>query len=381
MKKILLFCISFLLLSCSEQGKNENKIKTVFFDKFSDVSPSEILEQSFIKLETTDDCLLGYFDQIAFVKNRLLILYQDKIIVFDKNGSYITQINRKGQGPGEYSSIESFFINEKDNLICLIAGSKLLSFNLDNFQFISGIRMPFSSFYASFLPDGNIIWNNRGYLSKGVNNYFVKTDTSLNVIGSYLEKPFVSGYITGEQKTIYSLKEEIFAYTPFSPVIYKVSQDSVLPAFQLSIYERQFPSTQFLQDISADNAIYFGKLEQSDYVSHFLLEENENDMCLFYIAKEQRFVALYDKKNQKSYHYTFDEFQNDLQTGNIFTYLAPGKVGDYYVMPLIPSELKAKKEDGYSFREPLNSLMDKSMEDDNPILFLFKLSNKEIITK
>jgi hypothetical protein len=378
MKKILLFCISILSLSCSEQKKDENKIKTVFFDKFSDVSSSEILEKSFIKLETTDDCLLGYFSQIAFVKNRLLILYRNKIFVFDKNGSYITQIDRIGQGPGEYSSIESFFFNDKDNSICLISKSnaKILFFSMDNFQFISEIKMPFLSTYASFLPDRNIIWNNQEYLPEKicVNNYFVKTDTNLNVIDSYIEKQFISGYITGEQKTIYNLKGDIFAYTPFSPVIYKVSQDGIFPAFQLSIYGKQFPPTKFLQDISADNAMYFSKLEKSDYVSHFLLEENENDMCLFYIAKEQRFVALYDKKNQKSYHYTLDKFQKDLQIDNIFTYLASGKVDDYYVMPLMLSDLKTKKEDGYLFREPLNSLVAKSKEDDNPILFLFKLS-------
>jgi hypothetical protein len=247
---------------------------------------------------------------------------------------------------------------------------------MDNFQFISEIKMPFSSSYASFLPDGNIIWNNQEYLPEKVrvNNYFVKTDTALNVIDSYIEKQFISGYITGEQKTIYNLKGDIFAYMPFSPVIYKVSQGGVSPAFQLSIYERQFPSTQFLQDISANNAMYFGKLEKSDYISHFLLEENENDMCVFYIAKEQRYLGIYDKKNQKSYHYTLDEFQKGLHISNIFTYLAPGKIDDYYVIPLIPSELKAQKENGYLFREPLNSLIDRSEEDDNPILFLFKLS-------
>jgi hypothetical protein len=368
-------CVS--LLSCSNQKKDNNKIKTVFFDKFSNVSPSEILKRSFIKLETTDDCLLGYFKQIAFAKNMLLILYQNKIFVFDEKGSYITQINRTGQGPGEYLSIESFFINEKNNSICLISGSsaKVLFFNLDNFQFISEVKMPFAASYASFLRDGNILWNNREYLPERghVNNYFVKTDTNLNIIDSYIEKQFISGYITGEQNTIYNLQGNTFAYTSFSPVIYKISQNGVFPAFQLSIYGKQFPPTQFLQDISANNAMYFSKLEKSDYVSHFLLEENEDDMCVFYIAKQQRFVALYDKKNQKNYHYTLDEFQKNLQTGNIFTYLAPGKVNDYYVMPLIPSELKAKKENGYLFGEPLNSLIDKSMEDDNPVLFLFKL--------
>jgi hypothetical protein len=357
--------------------EKDDKIKTVFFDKFSNISPAEILEQSFIKLETTDDCLLGFFDQIISTKNLLLILYDDKVFVFDKNGFYITQINRKGQGPSEYFGIESFFVNEKDNTICLIDGSsqKVLFFSLDNFQFISEIKMPFQASCASFLPDGNIIWNNQEYLPTGVRvkDYFVKTDTGLNIISSYIKKQFTSGYVTGETITIYNVEGSIFAYMPFSPVIYQVSQNDMSPVFQLSIYERQFPSAEFLQDKSANDVPYFDDLMASDYISHFKVEENAGDMSIFYIAKNQRFVGIYDKTNQRTYHYTFDDFQKELQIGNTFTYLASGKIDDYYVIPLHPSELKMKKESGYVFKEPLNSLIDKSQESDNPILFLFKL--------
>jgi hypothetical protein len=383
MKKIL-FCVFISLLSCScATQKKDDTIKTVFFDKFSNVSPAEILQQSFMKLETTDNCLLGFFDQIASTKNLLLILDDDKVFVFDTKGSYITQINCKGQGPGEYVDIASFFINEKDNVICLIDDSsqKVLFFSLDNFKFISEIKIPFQASCASFLPDGNIIWNNQEYLPKGirVKDYFVKTDMSLNIISSYIKKQFMSGYVTGATITIYNVEGNIFAYMPFSPVIYQVSQNDVSPAFQLSIYERQFPPTEFLQDKSVNNTSYFDDLIESDYVSHFNVEENAADLCLFYIAKKQRFVGIYDKINQITYHYIFDDFQKNLQIGNTFTYLAPGKIDDYYVIPLHPSELKMKKENGYIFSESLNSLIDKSQESDNPILFLFKLSKQKEI--
>jgi hypothetical protein len=124
MKKVV-FCVSVcvLLLSCSRQNGDEKKLKTVLFDKYSNVPLHEILEQSFIKPETTDSCLFGFFDQITTVKNLILILEDDKVFVFDKKGSYVTQINSKGEGPGEYLSIASFFINERENEICLIDDS------------------------------------------------------------------------------------------------------------------------------------------------------------------------------------------------------------------------------------------------------------------
>jgi hypothetical protein len=379
MKKVI-FCIStcVLLLSCARRYADDKKLETVFFGKFSNVPLHEIIEQSFIKLETTDACLLSLFDQIAAVKNRLLILENDRIFVFDKKGSYITQINCMGEGPGEYLSLASFFISEKDNAVCLIDDlrKKVMFFGLDDFQFISEINMPFTASCASFLSDGNIIWNNREYLPEGScrNDHFVKTDNHLTITGCFIKKAFVSGYITGEQITIYNVEENVFAYTPFSPVIYQVFKNDVLPAFQLSFFERRFPPSDFLQKESANDASYIDNLIKSGYISHFKTGETAHDMCVFYIAENKRYIGLYNKKGKQTYHYAFDDFQRELQTGNVFTYIASGKIDDYYVMPLVLSELKMRKEEGYSFSEPLNSLIDQSDEEDNPILFLFRLS-------
>ncbi|MDR1224141.1 MAG: 6-bladed beta-propeller [Tannerella sp.] len=375
MKKVI-FCI-ILLFSCSCQNGDEQKLKTVFFDKFSRVPLHEILELSYIKPETTDSCLFGFFDQIATVKDFLLILEDDKVFVFDKKGSYITQINCRGEGPGEYLSLASFFIDEKDGMICLIddLSKKALFFGLDDFQFVSEMKMPFTASCASFLPDGTVIWNNREYLPEGVcrNDHFVQTDRNMNIAGSFVKKEFISGYLTSSQISIYNVEGNTFACTPFSPVIYRICQNEVSPSFQLSFFDRQFPPGEFLREKSANNASYINALMKSDYVSHFSVGESTHDLCVFYIAGEQRFVGLYDKTNERTYHYTFDDFQTGLQTGNVFTYIASGKVDDYYVMPLLPSELKLKKEDGYVFSEPLDSLINQSREDDNPILFLFRL--------
>jgi hypothetical protein len=149
------------------------------------------------------------------------------------------------------------------------------------------------------------------------------------------------------------------------------------PSFQLKFSERQFPPIEFLQKESANNRSYFKALIKSDYVSHYNVRESEHDLCVFYIAHEERFIGMYDKLKKQSYHYTFDDFRNDLKVGTPFSYVASGQVDGYYVIPLIPASLKEQKKEGYQFAEPLNTFIDQSEEDDNPILFLFKLKNNE----
>ncbi|GHT06590.1 hypothetical protein AGMMS49525_15010 [Bacteroidia bacterium] len=254
--------------------------------------------------------------------------------------------------------------------------NKVLRFSLNTFRFISEQKVTFTSPFASFLADGNIIWKNNGYLSKESHSdsHFLVTDTNFMILNHFVEKEFKSGYVTGDQNSIYNIEKQTFVYTPFAPVIYQVSADSLFPAFRLSIKGRRFPPIDFLQQqITADGMPYFSKLENSDYISHFGLRETTHDMCLFYIAKGERFIGFYDKIKKQTYHYRVNDFRQSLNIGIGFTYVASGMLDDYYVIPLIPSELKEEKRNGYQFSMPLDSLIDQSGEDDNPILFLFKL--------
>jgi hypothetical protein len=386
MRKIILGGIAAIaiallaVLSCSRQSSNEDNLPVICFDGFRDIHPAEITTTSFLKLSTDNNCLIGSLSQIISTKDLLLIADEKKVLVFDKKGSFITQIGQQGKGPGEYLNPVSFFIQEEENIIHIIdMNNKVLCFSLNTFQFISEKKMAFASSYASFLPDGNIIWTNRGYLSKEIHSdsYFLVTDTNFTVLNNFIDKEFKSGYTTGDQNSIYGIEERSFIYTPFSPIIYQVSTDSLFPAFKLSVEGRQFPPTDFLQEITANGMPYFSKLENSDYISHFGLRENTHDMCVFYIAKGERFIGLYDKIKKQAYHYRINDFRQLLNVGTGFTYVVSGMLDDYHVIPLIPSELKEQKRNGYQFSMSLDSLIDKSEEDDNPILFLFKLFKQQ----
>ena len=68
----------------------------------------------YIPLETTDDCLIGdEFSLIVASQDIFVHEFGDqKIYRFDRNGKYLNTIGKKGQGPGEYVSIYSIYVDE-----------------------------------------------------------------------------------------------------------------------------------------------------------------------------------------------------------------------------------------------------------------------------
>ena len=68
----------------------------------------------YIPLETSDDCLIGdEFSLIVASQDIFVHEFSDqKIYRFDRNGKFLNSIGKKGQGPGEYVSIYSIYVDE-----------------------------------------------------------------------------------------------------------------------------------------------------------------------------------------------------------------------------------------------------------------------------
>lgn len=71
--------------------------KASLFDYFSHIE--------LIPLETSDDILVGYCEDIVLYQNRYYIFDRKRAVVqiFDQDGKFVFLIDKRGQGPGEYT--------------------------------------------------------------------------------------------------------------------------------------------------------------------------------------------------------------------------------------------------------------------------------------
>ena len=156
--------IGLLLLSCNRTKQSEsNEISVVinqnreFFEIPVDIDQnyslplSEIAEEiTAIELELTDESLINpdYLQRIIISEDHIIVLSSSKILVFNKDGKFLRSIGSRGQGPGEYTSISNFALDEKNRRLFIATSMpyRIICYNLDGkFLNSSEIYRQFSS--------------------------------------------------------------------------------------------------------------------------------------------------------------------------------------------------------------------------------------------
>lgn len=118
--------------------KNNNSLDTIFcFDSTKTH-----------KLQLPDSDVIGIINKVIFDKEYIYLLSkkQKEIFVFTKNGIFTGKIDSAGSGPGEYTSIDNFFLQDELIGIVDVNLSTILFYNIDG-QFIDKI------FYTDILRD------------------------------------------------------------------------------------------------------------------------------------------------------------------------------------------------------------------------------------
>lgn len=109
--------------SCS--SSQEDKIKTISLHQEMDKGSIELddkiisfSEAEIIPLEFTTESMLGRIRRLASDDEFIITFEDEAIVLFDaKTGKYISNISRKGNGPGEYQFLWSAFVDFSEKKI------------------------------------------------------------------------------------------------------------------------------------------------------------------------------------------------------------------------------------------------------------------------
>jgi hypothetical protein len=373
-----LLSIFVVLVSCKNHSYDQNdNIQVIDFKQNSNINLPEIIETAFIKLETNDSCLIGnHIAQIEATQGKIFILTGGSnvsLFVFDSSGKFDSSIGGRGTGPGEYIAPVSFSMDYYRNLISVVdlAQKKIINYSLDNYLFLSEKRMEYDSFCFEYFEQDKMVWKNASYEGSLSDYNFIITDINYQRLGTHIKRNFKTGYNTGPLKNVYKSNGQIYAYTQYDPLVYHFMDYDMLPAYHLKFDNHLLPSKEYLERISENNTNFLSELNRSDYISYYCVFESSNILSVYYSVSQVPYMGIYDKENRQAYRYSKEEFQDKMKVGEI--YRPAGIINDYIVAFLQPYDLLEKKIDGYVFSDMLQSIVAESHEEDNPILFLFKI--------
>lgn len=114
---IITIVCAFLFISCKKhQTEYHRKNSTCNIDLSKASAPSlfdYFSKIELISLETSDSCLIKIINGFTYSNKNFYLLdkQQKQVLVFDAKGNYRYKINKRGNGPGEYTDLSAFQIN------------------------------------------------------------------------------------------------------------------------------------------------------------------------------------------------------------------------------------------------------------------------------
>lgn len=254
----LIVLLPILLFSaCADSKENdsyvidlEKRIPSIYYSQFAD-------SVSYVTLETKDTCIMSGIDRIYQVDDRFFVKDNQRagILLFDRDGHFLNQLNYFGNGAHEFTRIHSFSVDRASQQVCIYDGNigKILKYT-------------YEGIYSGSAKISNIV---RDFAVLGSNDYLFimpsyrrempygvwRTD-SLNRITKELLSDVPKDYEFEFLFTQYNrLSDRICYYDRNWDVLYEVDRDTAIvlsrfnlrQSFPAEVKRKSEPSFQELQ--------------------------------------------------------------------------------------------------------------------------------------
>lgn len=320
-KSVLILLLSSSLYMCNTpHSKNESagfeietkRMLNVQSIKYGDTKYFK--SSKIIKLETTDENLIGEIAQVEFCENRFYVLDKrlsiSNLLVFDLNGKFLSKIGTIGEGPDEYLNISSFFVDDKAGIINIIDGltSTVVQYDKEgNFRGKIRHNNPHLNFTEKALPIENLLFCYSKTNWEGNYMYFIadKNDFSLlKVIRTYPGKYTEHYMINFCVNPFTYIDGEVHFGALFTDTIFSLRNDSIAP-YTIIKSKKNIDIHEMLKELEKDNYDYgmtFDRIAKENRYNTGTANYFENSRYImrdFFGVEYFLDATLWDKKEKK----------------------------------------------------------------------------------
>lgn len=401
MKKIILYIILLINISCSTYQKEEyiNINIEGALSKKEQLEISDIGEHIvYIPLETKDESLIGKRAYVRMLNDKLLIAsFQQPIKMFDKKtGKFIKTIGKIGQGAYEYTLQEGmpiFWIDEENGIIYVQSeGRKIVRFN-ENGEAVDIVELPdvfpfnqaasqvalnnqlfvYQKSLFKKYEDKILVYN---ILHRQIENKIANTDDPVPmdlsqgplvirgsehipvspscVIFSLNDNRLVFHY--AKEPCLWTFDKKVYFKETFNDTIYYVSDNKLEPRFVFNLGKRHIDYENRYKVEGNEDKIVIDYILEGKKALFFVFRIN------YYNLKDSKtYLGVYNKENNQVKVTDVNEIEdskNNLLIGKLFTATSDGKLVGLM--------------DSNAFLEKNNNSNLNISEEDNPIIIIIE---------
>jgi hypothetical protein len=378
--------VYLLLIVCCAGCKGKEDISTeevinitIDINKSEKADISEYVDSvRYIKLQTTDDNLIGFIKRVFFLDDRILVTDGQigQILIFDNEGNFLNKIKKIGQGPGEYTGIAASLFDHmsKSIIIYNISLSKMLFYTLDGkfIKEISGFNDKAFIRDMINLPNGNFLCYTYDLTPEKVGEKasgLWEVDSSGNFVRSFFTidelYPVIFNYDNSQFTLLpegkLSVKDAIWSD------IYHFDGDSLKKYISYEIKDNALKS---LKGVSFSPEKYIASLTSQDKGNFIFTAWSDGieNFVTVYSKKEHKNVLIYPKKTFWSEQKIVEPLGITFTDSNNPKILVTSITGDNIADFLKDNNASTKVKN--ELKELINGLNEREITDMNPVLQL-----------
>jgi len=373
----ILITILFVMAGCGENEQSTDDLITVDVTKSypkKELILQDILDVEYIPLETNTEFITQGLVQaigkdIILVKNRV---NDGDIFIYDRNGKGLKKINRRGQGPEEYTYIMMITLDEDNGEMFVNDIRNILVYDLDG-NFKRSFRQKEGTVYEkmyNFDRENLICYN--GPLSSAVQTLMIvsKQDGSITKeIQIPFEEKKLTMVIPGKDVRVISVGPatnypiipslgNFILAEPSSDTVYRYSPDHSMVPF--------ITRTPSVQSMDPEVFLFLSILTDRYYFMETVKKEYDFKTNIGYPATD----LMYDKQEKALFEYTVynDDYSNKEQA-NMKSRPAGEEIATWQLLEA--HQLVEANEKG-ELKGRLKEVAAELDEEDNPVIMLLK---------
>jgi len=278
-----------------------------------DITSEQLENLKFIPLEATDSSLVGNINKLDkdSTTGYWYILESNnpnKMFIFDNDGNFVNDIEHRGNGPGEYTSINDFYLSD-GKWIEILDGSthRLVRYDLKMDTLLLEKNLPFHAYKYSYLDDGSYVFYKnvqaKNLEDEKYHNTLLVIDSSMNISQKAFPLNLEKGIniSISNPRGLFKTEEGVIFNNFNADTVYLVNSKTIRPIHTLDFGKYTVPEPKDIDFTSSQEYLNYYTKNKEMIAGAKRLVNSPKYFSFIFLYKDDLYYYFYEKDQDEAY--------------------------------------------------------------------------------